>query len=108
MLSEVQPVFTGVPLTGEYLAACFIHNTFNVHIVLQFSKVSNFCHMPMHYYVHTVLNAYLLSHKDAWDAISVFAYLIAYSFKPRWGGYDSVYFGINTRNPQSQKEHKKF
>ena len=62
MLSEAQPVFIGVPWQGSILGLVLFIIHFNVHIMLQFSKVSNFCHMPMHYYIHTLLYA-LLSHK---------------------------------------------
>ena len=76
-VSEAQPVFIGVHWQGSILGLVLFIIHFNVHIlVLQFSKVSNFCHVCqciityIHYYMH-----YYLIRCMEWDAISVFAYL---------------------------------
>lgn len=63
VLSEAQPVFIGVPWQGSILGLVLFIIHFNVHIVLQFSKVSNFCHIcQCIIIIHTLLYA-LLSHK---------------------------------------------
>lgn len=85
VLSEAQPVFIGVPWQGSILGLVLFIIHFNVHIVLQFSKVSNFCHICqciityIHYYMH-----YYLIRCMEWDAISVFVYLIA-KFQTKMG-----------------------